>query len=86
MATAMLTVQIPEEIKGKLEALARETHRSGDAIAGDAITDYVTRELKIIEGIHKGLDDMRAGRTVPHEEVMAEIDAIIARAEAARQG
>jgi len=86
MATATLTVQVPEEIKGKLETLARETHRSGNAIAGDAISDYVNRELKIIEGIHKGLDDMRAGRLIPHEDVMAEIDAIVARAEAARQG
>jgi predicted transcriptional regulator len=37
------------------------------------------RELAIVEGIKQGLDDMRAGRTVPHEEAMQLIAATIAR-------
>lgn len=40
-------------------------------------------ELATIEGIKAGMRDMRAGRTVSHEEAIAEIQAVI---DAARRG
>lgn len=40
-------------------------------------------ELATIEGIEAGMRDARAGRTVSHEEAMAEIQAVI---DAARRG
>jgi predicted transcriptional regulator len=39
----------------------------------------------IVEGIKRGLEDMKAGRLVSHEQAMAEIDAVIERA-AQRRG
>jgi predicted transcriptional regulator len=45
-------------------------------IAGD-----VERNLAIIEGIKKGLNDMRAGRVVPHNKVMRQLRATITRVE-----
>jgi predicted transcriptional regulator len=36
-------------------------------------------ELAIIDGIKRGLDDMNAGRTVPHKTAMRRLRATIAR-------
>jgi predicted transcriptional regulator len=35
-------------------------------------------QAEIIEGIKRGLEDLRAGRLVPHEQAMAELDTAIA--------
>jgi predicted transcriptional regulator len=43
-------------------------------------------EAKLIEGIKRGIDDAKAGRMVPHEAAMAEIDAVIEALEAERTG
>jgi len=44
----------------------------------------VDRETKTIEGIKRGMADAKAGRVVPHEAAMAEIDAVIDAGEAER--
>lgn len=43
-------------------------------------------ETKMIEGIKRGIADAKAGRVVPHEAAMAEIDAVIEAVEAERTG
>lgn len=77
MTTTTLTVRVPSELKRQLERLAAETRRTRSGLAGEAIAAYVERELALIEGIHAGLEDVRAGRVVPHDEVMAEARALI---------
>jgi len=68
-----VTVRLSPETKSRLEALARQTRRTKSFLAGEAIADYVERESKIIEGILQGLEDMEAGRVVPHDEAMARL-------------
>jgi len=68
-----LTVRISPETKSRLETLARRTRRTKSFLAGEAIAGYVERESKIIEGILQGLEDMEAGRVVPHDEAMARL-------------
>ncbi|RWA72556.1 MAG: hypothetical protein EOQ30_15020 [Mesorhizobium sp.] len=41
-------------------------------------------EAKMIEGIKRGIADAKAGRVVPHDVAMAEIDAMIEAGEAER--
>ncbi|MGH6906217.1 MAG: type II toxin-antitoxin system RelB family antitoxin [Geminicoccaceae bacterium] len=81
MSTTTLTVRLPAEVKDRLDRLAERTRRTKSFLAGEAIAGYVTHELAIIEGIHQGLDDMRAGRVIPHDQVMKEVRAIIEDAE-----
>lgn len=73
-----ITVRLPQEIEDKLGRLASSTRRTKSFLAGEAIAGYVRRELEIIEGINRGLDDVREGRVVPHEQAMDELDAAIA--------
>lgn len=75
-----VTIRVPTETKARLEELARHTRRSKSFLAGEAIAGYVDRELAIIEGIKRGLADVEAGRTVPHEEAKRRIMETIALA------
>jgi predicted transcriptional regulator len=82
--TDTMTVRLSSETKAKLTELAEHTRRTKSFLAGEAITDYVERELAIVAAIKRGLADMEAGRVTPHKEVMAELDDIIAAAERTR--
>ena len=72
-----MTIRVSPELKERLGRLAQDTRRSKSFLAAEAVSAYVDRELAIIEGIQNGMRDARAGRTVSHEEAMAEIDAVI---------
>lgn len=73
-----VTIRMPSETKARLEELARHTRRSKSFLAGEAIADYVERELAIIEGIERGLADMEAGKVTSHADAMARLRRTIA--------
>lgn len=79
-ASTTISVRLPKEVESRLARLAASTRRTKSFLAGEAIAGYVQRELEIIAGINQGLEDVRAGRLVPHEQAMAELDAAIADA------
>lgn len=79
-ASTTMTIRVSPETKSKLERIAADTRRSKSFLAAEAVSAYVERELEIIDGIKRGMDDVAAGRVVPHEEVMAEARQIIADA------
>ncbi|PWK76340.1 CopG family ribbon-helix-helix protein [Aminobacter sp. AP02] len=74
-----VTVRLDSETKSRLEELAQHTRRTKSFLAAEAIADYVERELAIISGIQHGLDDVKAGRTVPHEVARKRIMNTLAR-------
>ena len=73
MASTTLTVRLPSALKDRLGKLAEQTRRTKSFLAGEAIARYVGRELEIVAGIERGLDDMKAGRVAPHDEAMRRI-------------
>jgi predicted transcriptional regulator len=74
------TVEISAATQERLTELAEKTRRPSDVLANEALAAYVQQELDIIAGIEEGLADIAAGRVTPHEEVDAEIRALIAAA------
>jgi predicted transcriptional regulator len=76
MSTTM-SIRLSSDTKAQLGLLATATRRSKSFLAAEAVEAYVVRERAIIEGIGRGMADMKAGRTVPHDEAMAEIDTLI---------
>jgi predicted transcriptional regulator len=72
-----MSIRLSSETKAQLGLLAAATRRSKSYLAAEAVAAYVAREQAIIQGIERGLADLHAGRTVPHDEAMAEIDALI---------
>jgi predicted transcriptional regulator len=79
-ASTTMTIRVTPETKQKLERIAGETRRSKSFLAAEAVSAYVDRELEIIDGIRRGLADVKAGRVAPHEQVMAQARKIIADA------
>jgi len=80
MNSATMTIRMPVGVRDKLARIAQGTRRSRSYLAAEAISAYVDRELSIIEGIERGLADVAAGRTVPHDVAMAQARAVIAEA------
>ena len=74
-----LTVRVPADLKKQLARLANHTKRTKSSLASEAIADYVAREWVIIEGIERGLEDLRAGRVIPHSQAMRRFRKTIAR-------
>lgn len=69
-ASTTMTIRLTPEAKDRFGRLAAATHRSKSFLAAEAMERYLVREAEIIEGIEQGLDDMKAGRLVPHDEAM----------------
>jgi predicted transcriptional regulator len=80
MNSTTLTVRISPDVKKRLGRLADRTRRTKSFLAGEAIADFVDRELAIIDGIRRGLEDMQAGRVVSHKQAMRRLRATVARA------
>jgi predicted transcriptional regulator len=85
-SSTTMTIRLPPEIKEKLERIAADTRRSKSFLAGEAVAAYVDRELEIIEGIKRGLEDAAAGRVVPHAQAVAEMRAVIEEAKREKAG
>jgi predicted transcriptional regulator len=74
-----LTVRVSPQVKKRLGRLAAHTKRTPSYLASEAISDFVDRELATVEGIKRGLEDMHAGRVVPHKVAMRRLRATVAR-------
>lgn len=84
-ATTTMTIRVSEDTREKLDRLATGMRRSRSFLAAEALTAYVERELQIIEGIQRGLADVQAGRTIPHDEAMDQLDAMIENMRSSKQ-
>jgi predicted transcriptional regulator len=80
-----MTIRLDRRVKEKLGRLADGTRRSRSYLAAEAVSAYVDRELEITEGIRRGQADIEAGRVVPHDKAMAEVDRVIRAAEKRRR-
>lgn len=78
-----LTLRLPDEIQAKLERLAGHVNRPQSALAEQALSDSVARELAIIEAIERGRAEIQARLFATNDEVF---DALDAEIEAARIG
>jgi predicted transcriptional regulator len=75
--SSTMSIRLNSETKAQLGLLAAATRRSKSFLAAEAVAAYVARERAIIEGIERGLADMKAGRTVTHDTAMDELVALI---------
>jgi len=82
--SATMTIRIATDTKRKLERLAADTRRSKSFLAAEAVSAYVERELAIIDGVHRGLADVEAGRVVPHDAAIDEVQAVIDAAKSSK--
>lgn len=86
MATTVMNVRLDAETKEALDLLAREMDRPRAHLAARAIAEYVQRNAWQIAAIKEGIRQLDAGQSYDYDDVMAELDSIIAGEEAGRAG
>ncbi|MBL8905941.1 MAG: CopG family ribbon-helix-helix protein [Rhizobiales bacterium] len=64
-----LIIEIDASIRSRLELIAQETGRSTSALAGEALSEYVTTQEWQIARIREAMAGMERGEGIPHEEV-----------------
>lgn len=78
--TNTITARIDPELDAALARIAETQGRSKSAIITEALQSYASYDAWMRAQVQIGLDQADAGELIPHEEVMAEMDAIIERA------
>jgi predicted transcriptional regulator len=76
--TETMTIRVPSDVRTQLELLAKSTQRTKSYLAAQAISRFVESEAEIVDGIKRGLADIKASRVVPNDEAMRRIRATIA--------
>lgn len=79
-----LTLRLPRATTDKLERLAGQRHTTRDALVGQALADFVDRELAVIASIERGLAEIQAGLGLETDDVFGDVEAAIVAAEAGR--
>lgn len=85
MSSTTMTIRVSTDLKERLDRLAADTRRSRSFLAAEAVEAYVAKELAIVDGINEGLAHIHNGRTVTHDDAMAELNAAIDAAERERR-
>lgn len=73
----MMTIEIPQDVKAQLDALASDVDQTSQKLAEDAVTTFVAQELALRQSIETGFAEARAVETVAHAEVIAEMRSMI---------
>ncbi|MFN4206290.1 MAG: CopG family ribbon-helix-helix protein [Agrobacterium albertimagni] len=73
-----ITIEIRQDVKDQLDALASGVEQSSQHLAEEALTAFVEQEIALRQSIEKGLAEGRTGDVIPHAEAIAEMRAMIA--------
>ena len=76
----VLSVRMERELRDELDRLAATFNRDKSSLARDAIESFVNQNQLTIQRIERAVEQAKAGQIVPHEEVAANAQAIIAKA------
>lgn len=71
---AHFSVELPEDVADALRAVANGMQSSPERLLADAARGLLADHAAMEAAIARGEADVAAGRVVPHEEVMAELE------------
>ncbi len=81
MTTTVLSVRVPEELKERLEFLARSTKRSKAYLAAEALDEYVKKNAWRAKELHQAIAEADRGAFISHEAMAAWADSLGSDAE-----
>jgi predicted transcriptional regulator len=73
--TAVVTARVSEETLVLLDSIAARHDRSRAWVIARAVELHARREAEFLDFAQKGLDDLDAGRTITHDELIDRIKA-----------
>lgn len=68
-----ITIPLDPATDAALDEIANATKRDRTDVAADLLAGIAGHEAEIIAKIKRGLEEVRAGRTVEHAEAMARL-------------
>ncbi|MEG3181520.1 CopG family ribbon-helix-helix protein [Sphingomonas sp. LT1P40] len=84
--TAVITARVDPDTLNLVDRLASAQGRSRADFAAEAIRRVAESDADLMAFIQVGIDSADRGELVPHEVVMAELEAMIAKHEARCRG
>jgi predicted transcriptional regulator len=69
----VVTARVSDEVLAMIDALAASRERSRSWIVSKLIEVATAKQLEMDAFIQVGMDDLAAGRTIPHDQVVEEI-------------
>lgn len=69
-----ISARVPETLGEQVDRLAAAIRRNRSWVIEEALRTYVAHELQFLEAVDEGLKAVEEGRTVPHEQVVAEME------------
>ena len=73
--TAVVTARVSEETLTLLDSIAEHHDRSRAWVISRAVEEHARREAEFLKFAQKGIDDLNAGRTITHEQLIDRIKA-----------
>ena len=83
---AHVTIELTEDQKARLEALAAFKHVSVSQYLVDLAEHNARRDAEFRALVQEGIDEADRGELIDHADVMAEVEALIAASEARKAG
>jgi len=77
MSNQTITIRTKSNTVEKITAIAEAMDRSRNWVIEDALKQYIDQQAWYLEGIKKAQVSLKAGKGIPHEELMAEISELI---------
>jgi predicted transcriptional regulator len=77
MAAKSITIRTEPDIVEKISALAKSMDRSRNWVIEDALKQYIEQQARYVEGIEQAMVSLDRGEGIAHEDLMAEMDALI---------
>jgi len=77
MAAKSITIRTEPDVVEKLSALAKSMDRSRNWVIEDALKQYLEQQARYVEGIEQAMASLERGEGIAHEDLMAEMDALI---------
>lgn len=72
-----ITVRLEPKLARRIKKLAERADRSASSMIAWILEDRIADEERIVDGILRGLEDMRAGRYVEFEEFVEQMEQVI---------
>ena len=79
MGRTTVTFRVEPYVLERLERLAIETGRSCDGLVSQALRAYLARQDRQIDEIKQGLAELDRKESIPHDQVMAEMEDLLAQ-------
>jgi predicted transcriptional regulator len=73
MSNNVITTRVSDEVLAMIDQLAESRERSRSWIVSKLVEAAATKQIEMDGFIQVGLDDIAAGRTIPHEQLVEEI-------------